>query len=130
MSGARLIPGTALGAAAVLLPDVARAEGIERESSGVLVTVDITPLECMRGCGGDLPATGAELPTLLLWLALALVAAGLALIATRRLAAPPGSVRAVRTTSPYYVVSGRRAEVAGVRGRRRPRRTDGVADDV
>ena len=66
-------------AASVLIPLPARAEETELQSDGVLVTVQIDPLPCTTGCGGPpLPATGIEAPDVLVWIAAALLVAGLA----------------------------------------------------
>lgn len=109
----RLLTASVLAASTLLLPTAARADEVERESTGVLVRVDISPLECLQNCGGgDLPATGAEAPSLLVWVALALVAGGIALFFARRVRASAPVVRVSTASSPYDVHSGRRAEIA------------------
>lgn len=130
MRGTRLLSAmTAFVVASALVPAAAVADEIDHGSSGVLVTVEITPLECVSPCGGELPATGGDAPSLLMWMALTLLAAGLVLLLVRRIRASPGRMRALAAPSPYYVVSGRRAEVAreGL-GSSKPAPREGDAD--
>ena len=113
---------SALLLAAVLVPSAARADELDDE--GVRVDVEISPLECVTNCvpgtpgapggggGSPLPATGADLPTLFIWLALVLLAAGVALVVWRRVHRSPSRTRAAAGSAPYYVVSGRRSGAA------------------
>lgn len=100
---------SALLVASVLAPAAARAEEMN-DSTGVTITVDIAPLECVRNCGGGgaLPPTGAEVPSMLVWLAFALLAAGIALVVWRLRRARLSAVPATVARDPYYVVSRRR----------------------
>lgn len=57
---------------------------------GVLVQVEISPLECVGACGRDpLPITGFD-PGLLAWTAVALLAVGIAVQVMRRTSARRG----------------------------------------
>jgi LPXTG-motif cell wall-anchored protein len=113
---------SALLLTAVLVPSAARAD--ELDDTGVRVDVEISPLECVTNCvpgtpgnpgspgGSPLPATGADLPMLFIWLAFALLAAGVALVVWRRVHRTPSFGRAASPSAPYYVVSGRRSGAA------------------
>lgn len=64
---------------------------------GVLVHVEISPLECVGACGRDpLPITGFD-PGLLVWAAVALLAVGIAVQVARRISARRGPDRAGRS---------------------------------
>jgi hypothetical protein len=74
------------GVAAVVVPMLpAAADDADIGSGSVGITVLIEPLECAADCGGgpfpgiDLPATGLASPDSLLWIASALLAAGVVL---------------------------------------------------
>ena len=110
---------SALLLTAILVPSAARAD--ELDDTGVRVDVEFSPLECVSNCvpvtpgtpgGSPLPATGADFPILFLWLALVLIAAGIAFLAARRLRASPAAQQGTLPRGLYYVVSGRRAQQA------------------
>ncbi len=105
----------ALAAASVLLllPSAAHADEVDPTPGEIGLTVEIAPLPCVGECaGGVLPATGADVPSLLVWLALAVIAAGVTLVTARRIRASPAAARGTTPPAPYYVVSGRRAQHA------------------
>lgn len=60
------------------------ARGDERDSQGVVVSVEIKPLPCGPGCAGALPPTGGEMIPLLVWVTVALVVMGCLLLLGRR----------------------------------------------
>src|SRR4051812_44858727 len=110
--------GLAVVAAAILaLLPVSAAIAAEQDqaSHGIEISVVITPLQaCIGACsgagaGGDLPATGATFPALLIWLAAALLAAGLAFALWHRLRPAGAGWRIGERSTPYPDVSGRRA---------------------
>ncbi|MGA7148870.1 MAG: LPXTG cell wall anchor domain-containing protein [Microbacterium sp.] len=110
---------SALLVTAVFVPSAARAD--ELDDTGVRVDVEISPLECVIDCvpstpgipgGSPLPATGADLPALFVWLALCLLAAGVALVVRSRIHRMPSPERAAADSASYYVVSGRRSGAA------------------
>lgn len=66
---------------------------------GVLIHVEISPLECVGACGRDpLPITGFD-PGLLVVTAVALLAVGIAVQVVRRISARRGLDRAGRSRS-------------------------------
>src|SRR4051794_34590472 len=108
----------AVAAAAILaLLPVSAAIAAEQDqaSHGIEISVVITPLQaCIGACSGagagrDLPATGGSFPTLLIWLAAALLTAGLAIAVWHRLRPAGVGWRIGERSNPYADVNGRRA---------------------
>jgi hypothetical protein len=75
---------TALGLAAAGSTWAADADAGELDSSQVGILVTIDPIGCARGCVGELPATGGDLPTLALCVAAALLLLGVLALARAR----------------------------------------------
>ncbi|QIG39636.1 LPXTG cell wall anchor domain-containing protein [Microbacterium sp. 4R-513] len=120
------IAGLAMTAAAAILAlyPVGAALAAEQDvsSDGIQISVVITPLQaCVGACAGDgdLPATGGAFPAMVLWGAVALVAAGLLLALRHRLRPAGAGWRFWERSTPYDVVSGRRgrSSEAGLRAR-------------
>jgi len=101
-------------------PSIAHADEVDGETEGVQVGVNITPLECVADCGGGgqqpgggIPVTGLTFDaTTFLWLAVALLAAGVAVLVWRRFLASPREATVRAASDAYYVVSGRHADAA------------------
>lgn len=91
-------------------------DGQSRESGGVVIHVVIEPLaRCVSSCADQLPATGGVLPSAAWWIAVALLAAGLAFVLRSRRTSSGGNAwRPWERSYPYDVVSGRRAGSARV----------------
>ena len=92
------------------VPAAAHAADPEIDSNGILISVVIEPLECAAGCGGELPATGAAMPSLAMWLGVALLVAGAALLLRRAVLRRWSGVAFTASANPYYVVSGHRTD--------------------
>jgi hypothetical protein len=100
-------------------PSVAHADEVDGETEGVRVGVNITPLECVADCGGGqqpgggMPVTGLTFDaSTFVWLAVALLAAGVAVLVWRRVAASSREATVRDASGAYYVVSGRHADAA------------------
>ena len=104
----------ALISASVLLPLPAHADERDVEGGTVSIRVQIDPLDCVTGCGGgSLPTTGMPSPSPLVWIAMALLAAGAALALSTRAARRDRVTPVVADSNAYAGVSGARSTLAG-----------------
>ena len=67
-----------------LITPLAAAGGGEHDSEGVLVTVEVGPLECAARCLRGLPATGLDFQPLVVWVAGVLIVTGFVMLLWRR----------------------------------------------